>query len=104
MNSIDRGVPWKVGEGQAVYYGCMPAYPLEPGIGPWPSDGDPGPVPLPIKPLSPDEFAKMMAALTPILDEFAIMRALDKLDDAAKRRVQAWLNARCDMTPSAVPR
>jgi hypothetical protein len=61
-------------------------------------------VPLPIKPLSPDEFAKMMAALGPVLDEFAIMRALDRMDDATRRRVLAWLQGRCAVPTDAVPR
>jgi hypothetical protein len=102
QNSIDCGVPMQYGEATVFYYGCLPDYPSIPGD--WPPDGDPRPMPLPIKPLSPDEFAKMMAALGPVLDEFAIMRALDKLNDDARRRVQQWLNARCDMTPGVVPR
>ena len=102
-NSIDRGMPIQYGQPIAVYYGCMPAYPpIVPGD--WPSAGEPDPVPLPIMPLSPEELAKRVAVLQPLLDEFALMAAIDKLDDAAKRRVHAWLTARLDMTPTVMPR
>lgn len=48
--------------------------------------------PLPI--ITPEAARERIDYAIRALDEFEIMRALDALDDAARKRVLEWLNAR----------
>jgi len=78
--------------GGYVYAAPMPS-PWE--VGPYqPCDPQP-----PRFPLTPERAREIIDRGMHMLDEFEIMRSLDKLDDDARLRVLDWLKARCDMTP-----
>lgn len=64
---------------------------------PGPLDAAPPEFPPMPGPFTPEKCREAIGAFMaiPALDEFAIMRALDALDDGARARVLEWLKVRC---------
>lgn len=96
---LAAGVTFIPGSAMVGTYMCVAdPWDLKPDLQPPPVPT----VPWPWEPLTPDRAKEVIERAMLALDEFAIMSALDKLDDAAKRRVLAWFKARVDVAPPKV--
>jgi hypothetical protein len=84
-------------QSMVVTYACPMPGPFD--VRPWEPYTPPSP-PIAPAPLTPERCNEIILGAMRRLDEFECMAAIDKLDDAAKRRVQAWLNARLDTQPN----